>query len=71
MEQVIDVKTIREDLGLTQAQFGQLVGVDQSTVSNWEKGETRPRGPAIKVIESVRSRPDFLPRPSPQQEKTA
>lgn len=69
MTQAIDVKSIREGLGLTQAQFGHLVGVDQSTISNWEKGETRPRGPAIKVIESVRSRPDFLPHPKQEGEK--
>lgn len=58
MEQQIDVRNIRESLGLTQAQFGELVGVDQSTVSNWENGETRPRGPAIKMIESVRPKPE-------------
>jgi putative transcriptional regulator len=61
MEQAINVKSIREDLGLTQAQFGALVGVDQSTVSNWEKGETKPRGPALKMIETVRAAPTQEP----------
>lgn len=53
MDKPINVKQIRRRLGLTQAQFGDLVGVDQSTVSNWEKGETTPRGPAVKMIMSV------------------
>lgn len=49
MENELDVKAIRSDLGLTQAQLAEEVGVDQSTISNWEKGQT-PRGPARRVL---------------------
>ncbi len=52
MEQSIDVRAIRAKLGLTQAQLGDAVGVDQSTVSNWENGMA-PRGPARKLLESM------------------
>lgn len=63
MEQAIDVKAIRENLGLTQAQLGEKVGVDQSTVSNWERGMP-PRGPARKLLESLALSPDiFAPKP--------
>lgn len=55
MEQVIDVKKLRAELGLTQAELGEVVGVDQSTVSNWEKGSP-PRGPARKLLESLARR---------------
>lgn len=48
----VDVKTIRAALSLTQAQLGERVGVDQSTVSNWENG-MHPRGPARKLLESL------------------
>jgi DNA-binding transcriptional regulator YiaG len=50
MEQRIDVKRLRNRLGLTQVQLGAAIGVDQSTVSNWENGDTKPRGPALKLL---------------------
>jgi DNA-binding transcriptional regulator YiaG len=52
MEQQINVKAIREALGLSQAALGEAVGVDQSTVSNWENGKS-PRGPARKILEGL------------------
>ena len=56
MEQQIDVRAIRVSLGLTQAQLGEAVGVDQSTVSNWENG-MMPRGPARKLLQTLVSAP--------------
>jgi len=37
-----DVVEVRKNLGLTQAQFGQLLGVHEMTVSRWERGEFPP-----------------------------
>jgi DNA-binding transcriptional regulator YiaG len=56
MEAMIDVKQLREARGLTQAQFAKLVGVDQSTVSNWEKGMS-PRGPAQILLRKLADAP--------------
>lgn len=54
----IDVSAIRQELGLSQSDFGEKVGVDQSTVSLWETGKTEPRGPArnwmLKLLEQHR-----------------
>lgn len=60
MEQQIDVRAIRASLGLTQAQLGEAVGVDQSTVSNWENG-MMPRGPARKLLQTL------VPAPTPKE----
>ncbi|PJR88738.1 hypothetical protein CN878_16810 [Ochrobactrum sp. 695/2009] len=49
MEQKIDVRTLRTNLKMTQAQLGAAIGVDQSTVSLWEAG-MQPRGPALKLL---------------------
>lgn len=49
MENDINVKSIRIDLQMTQAQLGAAIGVDQSTVSLWEAG-AKPRGPALKLL---------------------
>lgn len=46
----IDIKKLRADLGMTQAELGEQVGVDQSTVSLWETTSTTPRGPARKLL---------------------
>ncbi len=56
MEQALDVKTIRSSLGLTQAQLAEAVGVDQSTVSNWENGAP-PRGPAKLLLQNLATAP--------------
>lgn len=37
------LKKLREYKGLSQAALAQLLGVDQSAVSLWEKGKTMPR----------------------------
>jgi transcriptional regulator with XRE-family HTH domain len=37
------LKARRLELGLTQAQAGQKLGVEQSTVSEWERGKSFPR----------------------------
>jgi DNA-binding transcriptional regulator YiaG len=50
MENELDVKSIREMLGLTQAGLAVEMGVDQSTISNWETRQTSPRGPARRVL---------------------
>lgn len=56
MGKQIDVRAIRASLGLTQAQLGEAMGVDQSTISTWENG-SEPRGPALKLLQSFACSP--------------
>lgn len=37
-----EIKELRKNLGLTQAQLSQLVGAHVMTVSSWERGERSP-----------------------------
>lgn len=38
-----EIRALRERLGLSQTEFGQLLGnVHQNTVSRWEIGQRRP-----------------------------
>ena len=54
MEQPIDIKAIRQKLGLTLAALGERVGgVHQTTVGRWESGATTPRGPALKALREL------------------
>jgi len=37
------VKGLREQLGMTQEQFAQKVGVTYGSVNHWENGKRRPQ----------------------------
>ncbi|MEA3534264.1 helix-turn-helix domain-containing protein [Rhizobium sp. CC-YZS058] len=50
MEADLNIKDLRDSLSMTQAQLAAELGVDQSTVSLWERGQTKPRGPALKML---------------------
>ncbi|TAA48937.1 DNA-binding transcriptional regulator [Shinella sp. JR1-6] len=63
MENEIDIKELRASLGVTQSQLAEALGLDQSTISNWENGHQNPRGPAKKLLKSL-TRDDFFVSPS-------
>jgi DNA-binding transcriptional regulator YiaG len=37
-------RALRQEAKVSQAEVGQELGVDESTVSKWESGDRRPRG---------------------------
>lgn len=39
----LDIKKIREALGVSQEQLAEMVGVHPRTIQNWESGTTIPR----------------------------
>lgn len=39
----MELRTLRKEKGLTQVQLAQLVHVDQTAISQWERGITQPR----------------------------
>lgn len=43
MSETNPFKTYRDDKGLTQAELGELLGVDSNTVARWERGEHLPQ----------------------------
>lgn len=63
----------RERLGLSAAEYGQLLGVSAQSVYNWEHATARPRNEQIKRLAAFRSmgkrearaRLDHLAKPSP------
>lgn len=58
MEHEIDIKELRSSLGVTQSELANALGLDQSTISNWENGHQKPRGPARKLLASL-TKADF------------
>lgn len=46
----LDIKKIREEFGMIQQDFADLIGINRKTVMNWEKGMLVPKS-KIKHIE--------------------
>ena len=49
-EQIVELR-LREQA--SQAVFARYLNVTPSTVSQWERGEKRPRGPSLKLLTLV------------------
>lgn len=52
-----EVKTIREQTGLSQTHFARLIGVSKRTLENWEQGRRHPTGPARALLKIVETNP--------------
>ncbi len=48
------VKSQRERLGLSAADYAKLVGVSSLTIYNWEQGKSRPRKEPLAALVAVR-----------------
>jgi len=48
------VRTLREALGMTQAQLAQRLHVDKLTVARWEWGKVRPRPATLRALDQLR-----------------
>lgn len=46
--------TLRQKLGLSANEMGQLLGVSGQSVYKWEQGKAKPRASQLKAIASIR-----------------
>jgi len=58
----VDVKTIRETLGLSQEDFARRFGLDLATVRNWEQRRSRPDTAARVLLKTIEKEPDAVTR---------
>ena len=58
----VDVRAIRERLGMTQAKFAKSFGLELSTVQNWEHGRRRPEGAARVLLRVIEREPEAVQR---------
>lgn len=49
------LRSQRQRLGLSAAQFAKLVGVSEQSIYNWEHGVTRPRSEQLGVLATLRA----------------
>ncbi|MGE8588781.1 helix-turn-helix domain-containing protein [Alcaligenes sp. WGS1538] len=48
-----EIKALRERFKISQAVFALYLHTTASTVQKWERGESRPAGPALKLLNLV------------------
>lgn len=66
----VDVRGVREGLGLTQLEFAARFGLDLDAVQNWEQGRTRPDRNARILLRVIATKPEAVeevlrePRPN-------
>jgi putative transcriptional regulator len=53
----VDVRAIRNKLGLSQSDFAAMIGVSVATLQNWEQGRRRPEGPAQALLKVAAANP--------------
>jgi putative transcriptional regulator len=56
----VDVKAIRRRLGKSQAEFARMIGVNRSTLQNWEQGRRRPEGAARALLRVAAANPQAV-----------
>lgn len=55
-----EIRRIRKSLKLTQAQLAEAFGVGKVAFSRYERGETRPPAPVVKLLKLLERHPDLL-----------
>ena len=58
----INVKAIRQRLGLTQSAFAQRYGFALGSIRNWEQGRRQPEGPARLLLLLIEREPETVER---------
>ena len=56
----VNVKQVREKTGLTQNQFASTFGISLGTLRHWERGDRKPQGPALVLLNAANNAPDEL-----------
>ena len=58
----VDVKNIRSQIGMSQSEFASAFGISVSTLRHWERGDRRPQGPALVLLNVVAKEPKAVLR---------
>jgi len=58
----VEVRTIREKLGLSQSEFAAHFGFTAAAVRQWEQGRRQPHGPARVLLTIIAREPGAVSR---------
>lgn len=58
----LDVKQVRAQVGMSQSEFASAFGISVSTLRHWERGDRKPQGPALVLLNVVSKEPETVLR---------
>jgi len=56
----VDVREVRTNMGLSQAQFATKFGFPPATLRNWEQGRSRPDAPTRVLLAVIAKHPEAV-----------
>jgi len=58
----VDVAALRKRLGLTQKEFAARFGFSVATLRHWERGDRKPHGAALVLLNLIDREPEAVMR---------
>ncbi len=58
----LDIKAVRAKVGMTQVEFATAFGISLGTLRHWERGDRKPHGPALVLLNVVAKEPEAVLR---------
>ena len=58
--EIVDVASLRQNLGMTQEQFAARFGFSVATLRHWERGDRTPQGAALVLLNVIKRAPDTV-----------
>ena len=55
--EMLDVARLRGRMGMTQKEFAARFGFPVATLRHWERGDRKPRGPALVLLTVIARQP--------------
>ncbi|MBC8550347.1 MAG: helix-turn-helix domain-containing protein [Candidatus Brocadiales bacterium] len=56
----VDVQKVRNNLEMTQEEFSARLGISISTLRHWERGDRKPSGPALVLLNLIMNDPEAI-----------
>jgi putative transcriptional regulator len=58
----INVKVVRQKIGMSQPEFAATFGISLGTLRHWERGDRAPHGPALILLHVIAKEPKAVLR---------
>ena len=58
----VDVKGLRQRVGMTQEQFAARFGFSVATLRHWERGDRAPAGASLVLLNVIEKEPNWVLR---------
>lgn len=62
VEPAVEVRKIRDELGLSQSEFARKFRISLKTLRNWEQGISKPEGAALAYLLVIKHDPQHVIR---------